>query len=421
MGGEGTRQVLHTDFASSMNFTYQAKSRSGERATGAIEAESPGEARSQLREKGLFVLSLHEAPIAALPRPAQWRLPRRGVGKNDVLMVTYQLAIMLQSGVDLGEALRGLAEHCSHPALKRLLETVHADVAAGQPMSEALRRHAQIFGEAYLASIAAAEASGTMPDVLKRLAELTQNEIRLRSTIISVLTYPAILLSVAMAVAVALVGFVLPQFATVFADLGTTPPPLTRVLIGGASWLRQNLISVAVALAAVAAIAWHVYASGRLRKLIDRMLLTWPVISGAAQSLFAGRAFRLMGTMLDSGIPLLDAIKLCRLAVPNQLYHRLFDLLEQEVLNGRGIADTLTRTPFIPPGATQMVATAERTGKLGQVLQTVGAFYEEDGERQARQLAKLLEPAVIISMGGVVSIVVAAIMLPLLDMTTLPR
>lgn len=404
-----------------MTFTYHAKSRSGERTTGSLDAESAADARRQLREKGLFVLSLQAAQAAVIPRAAAWRSSRRRIGKNDVLMVTYQLAIMLQSGVDLGEALRGLAEHCSHAGLKQVLLTVHDDVAAGQPMSEALRRHVHIFGEAYLASIAAAEASGTMPDVLRRLADLTQNEIRLRSTILSVLTYPAILFSVAMVVAVALVGFVLPQFATVFEDLGTEPPPLTRVLIGGASWIRQNLVLVAFAIAGIAAIGWHVYASGRLRSVCDRLLLTWPVIAAAAQSLFVGRAFRLMGTMLDSGIPLLDAIKLCRLAVPNQLYHRLFDSLEQEVLNGRGIADTLTRTPFIPPGATQMVATAERTGRLGQVLQTVGAFYEEDGERQARQLAKLLEPAVIVAMGGVVSIVVAAIMLPLLDISTLPQ
>lgn len=404
-----------------MNFSYQAKDRKGERTTGAIEAESMVAARAALREQGLFVLSLQAGRSLPLPKASTWKPRRRRISRNDVLMVTYQLAVMLQSGVDLSEAVRGSAEHCQNAALKRVLETIHDDVTAGQPMSDALNRHVHVFGEAYVASIAAAEASGTMPDVLKRLAELTQNEIRLRNTILSVVTYPAILFSLALLVGVALVGFVLPQFAEVFANLDKPPPPLTQFLIGTASWIRNHLMIVGGGAAAFGVVVWQVAASGWLRRIGDRFLLSGPIISPAAQALFAGRAFRLMGSMLESGVPLLDAIRLCRKAVPNQLYYLMFERLEQDVINGRGITETLSRTPFIPAGATQMVATAERSGRLGQVLQTVGQFYEDDGERLAKQLAKLIEPTVIVTMGGVVSVVVAAIMLPLLDLTTVPQ
>ncbi|MDZ4685948.1 MAG: type II secretion system F family protein [Planctomycetaceae bacterium] len=404
-----------------MNFQYQAKDRKGERTTGSIDAESLAAARAQLREQGLFVLALQPGLLLSVPQVHRARLTKRRVGKNDVLMVTYQLAIMLQSGVDLSEAVRGSAEHCQNASLKTVLEAIHEDVTSGQPMSEAMRKHVHVFGEAYVASISAAEASGTMADVLKRLAELTQNEIRLRNTIVGVITYPAILFSLAIAVGIALVGFVLPQFATVFENLGNPPPPLTQFLIGGASWIRHHLLIVGGVAVGCLLVLWQVYHSGWLKRVGDRFVLTGPIISKAAQALFIGRAFRLLGNMLESGVPLLDAIRLCRKAVPNQLYYVMFETLEQDVINGKGITDTLARTPFIPPGATQMVATAERSGKLGQVLQTVGQFYEDDGERLARQLAKLIEPAVIVTMGGVVSVVVAAIMLPLLDLSTIPQ
>lgn len=404
-----------------MNFNYQAKDRKGERTTGAVEAESIAVARAQLREQGLFVVSIQPGLQFAAAMTAPTR--RRGgrIGKKEILLVTYQLAVMLQAGVDLSEAVRGCAEHCAHAGMKRILEAVHGEVTAGQPMSEALRKHAPAFGDAYIASVSAAEASGTMADVLKRLAELTQNEIKLRNTIMSVITYPVILFALAINVGIALVGFVLPQFAEVFANLDTPPPPLTQFLIGSAKWIREHLLIVGGIVVATVALVWRVWHSGWLKEFLDRTLLTAPVLSKAAQALYAGRSFRLMGSMLESGVPLLDAIRLCRRAVPNRLYVAMFEALEQDVINGKGITETLSRTPFIPPGATQMVVTAERTGRLGPVLQTVGQFYEDDGERLARQLAKLIEPTVIVTMGCVVSVIVASIMLPLLDLSTIPQ
>jgi type II secretory pathway component PulF len=148
-------------------------------------------------------------------------------------------------------------------------------------------------------------------------------------------------------------------------------------------------------------------------------MLNWPVVRKAMRPLLVGRTFRLVGTILQSGVPLVEAMRLGRESVRSSQYRHLFNALEQDVLNGKGIGGLLSATPFVPAGAAQMIQTAERTGKLGEVMQLVGEFYEDDGERQVRSLAKMLEPAIIVGMGVVVAFVVISVMLPLLDVSTM--
>jgi type II secretory pathway component PulF len=155
--------------------------------------------------------------------------------------------------------------------------------------------------------------------------------------------------------------------------------------------------------------------------LMDRFLMQARGIGPAMQGLTTGRVFTLLGTMLESGIPLLDALKLCRTSVRNQLFQKLFDQLEDDVMNGKGIGLSLGTASFVPGGAAQMIATAERSGELGSVMQTVGEFYEEEGERQIREAVKFLEPAIILVMGVFVSFIVISVMLPMLDVSTMAK
>lgn len=403
-----------------MQFQYTAKTTVGQTSSGMIEAASLSEARQQLREQGLFILSLATQRAAAF-RSGKRRLTfsRSGVKKVEVLMLTSQLAIMCQTGVDLAEALQNLAEQCPNPTLKKILDAVYQDVSSGIPVSVAMKKHSHIFGDAYVASIAAAEASGTMTEVLIRLADLLRNDIRLRSTLRSALAYPIVLGVVALGVVAALVLFVLPQFSKVFIDMGTPAPPMTQMLMDAANALRDNFfILLAVCGGGVWALS-RFWSTDRGSHFWDGLVLNTVLIRNATQPLLLGRMFRLLGTMLQSGIPLLEAIRLCRSSVQNRYYRDLFDSLEQNVINGEGLAKALSAAQFVPSGAKQMVITAERTGKLGTVMQSVGEFYEDEGERQVHELAKLLEPAIIVFMGVIVAFVVLSIMLPLLDVSTM--
>lgn len=404
-----------------MEFAFTAKSRNGSNESGTLVADTLDDARSRLRNQGLFPLDVKIAGGSGSEKSISLSFSRSGVKKNDVLMLTSQLSIMCQAGIDVAEALGNVAKRCPNPTLARILREIHDDVSAGVTVSDALKKHSSVFGGAYVASIAAGEASGTLTEVLKRLAELLKHEIRLRATIRSVMAYPLVLTGVAMIVIAALVFFVLPQFAVVFEDLGNTPPVHTQMLLASGAFLRKHFLLLGVGFVVLAGLGWRYMLTEQAARYWDSTVLTFRLSSGATQSLITGRTFRLLGTMLQSGIPLLEGLELCRESVRNRIYRDLFDAMSESVVNGGGIGPILDESSVVPDGAAQMVGTAEQTGRLGEVINTIGEFYEEEGEQKIRGLAKLLEPLVIVVMGSVVGFVVMAVMLPLLDVSASSR
>jgi type II secretory pathway component PulF len=401
-----------------MKYRYKAKNRDGTSLLNELEADSVADARTKLRAQGLFVLEVTAAGQSGVEARELWQ---RRVSKTDLLMLMSQLTIMCQSGVDLAESLRNLALQCPRPSLKAVLEKVYNDVSSGMSFSLALKRHPRIFDEAFVAGIAAGECSGTITVVLERLTYLIRGEIRLRSTVWSMLMYPIVLCSVTFVVINAMVFFVLPQFSKVFEDLGRQPPPLTRMLLSVGAFASQNGAVILGGVALLAVALHFARKTAVARQLCDHFILHAVVVRSSTRALSTGRIFRLLGTMLQSGVPLVDCIRLCRDASNNRIFKRLFDSVEQDVLNGQGVAKSLLAATFLPAGAAHMVATAERSGRLGQVLQTVGEFYEDEGERHLRDMIKILEPAIILSLGLVVSIVVLSVVLPLLDVSTISQ
>jgi type IV pilus assembly protein PilC len=198
-------------------------------------------------------------------------------------------------------------------------------------------------------------------------------------------------------------------------------PPLTSILLTVGAGLRENWIIIAVISAVVVGLGIGVRKHPQVQRLLDGVLLNTWIIKESARALITGRVFRLLGTMLENGVPLLESIRLCRKSTRNRLFHEMFERVEHEILQGEGMSRTLVETNFLPAGAAHMISTGERTGKLPVVLQSVGEFFEDEGERRLRTLVKMLEPAIIIGLGGVVAVVVLSIILPLLDVTTASR
>lgn len=360
-----------------------------------------------------------KAKVNAKPEVDRRSLLRTRISRSDVLMVTSQLTVMCQTGLDLAEAIRVAASACRHPGMRRILTDVYEDISSGVKPSTALERHGgKELGGAYVASIAAAEASGTVTEVLQRLTEMLRNEIRMRSGIMAAISYPAILLGVAFVVVNALIFFVLPQFSKVFEQMSRPTPPLTRILLDGSSMVRSYWVVIALAVVVMTVGATQLWRMPAARRYIDWFVLNGYLFRSATRSLYAGRAFRLIGTLLQSGVPLLDAIRLCRGSVRNVLFRQFFDRIETDIETGKGIAGAVAEAEFVPPGASQMLATAERTGKLGFVLGLIGEHFEDEGEQRLKQLVRLAEPAVIVFLGVVVGMVVLAVILPLLDIST---
>jgi type II secretory pathway component PulF len=401
-----------------MNVQYVAKSRSGAQSSGLLDVGTLAEARRQLIEKGLFPVALNEMLSSASSAAPMPLFRRTKITKADLMMATCQLAVMTRAGIDLAEALRNVATHCTNPALKKVLSTILDDVTSGQSFSTALQRQVEVFGEAYVSSMAAAEASGTVANSLNRLTELLRNEIRIWSSVRSAMAYPIALIGVAGLVITAMFAFVLPQFEGVFRDLGAPPPPATRMLLGISGFVRTHWILIVAGAVGVGLAVNQLLRLPQTLRIWHRFQLNNPLMRRATRPLLAGKAFRLMATMLQTGVPLMDVIRLCRRSSRNVEYQDLFKRLGQEVESGRGMSTTLESVSFLPGGAAQMIRTAESTGRLGEVLETVGSFYEEEGERELRQVVKLLEPAIVVVMGVLVSLVVAAVILPLLDVSS---
>lgn len=360
------------------------------------------------------------APEVPLPTELSGETKQVGgkIRQQDIADITAQLAIMTRSGVDIASALASLSRQCRRATLAIVLKQTHEDITAGVPFSEALARHPAVFDDAYIATVSAGEATGRMPEVFAQLAELKRSELKLQRTIRSLMTYPFLLASVSLVVTAALILFVLPQFAGVFEQFDTPLPMITQVLIG----LSTELISrwwlwLPIAGAGFAGLASLRFTTGG-QKWLHRFLLTGYAIGPVTQKILVGRVCRLMGLMIDSGVPLLEALALAKKSTSNLVYRDLMGQMDEAVTNGRTMTSVLERSDVFPPSATEMIGTAEQTGKLGEVLHMLGLYFEDEGEASARQAVGLLEPMITVVMGAVVAVIVLAVMLPVFDLSS---
>jgi type IV pilus assembly protein PilC len=250
---------------------------------------------------------------------------------------------------------------------------------------------------------------------------LLRSEIRLQSTLRTVLAYPVLLASVSSLVLAGLVLFVLPQFAEIFEQYDVPLPVLTQILLGISYELRVRFwLWGAVLIAGVVGLVVLRF-SGAGKRCWDGLMLNVILVRDVTRALLIGRTCRMLGIMISSGVPLLETLKLARSSVRNSLYQDLLLKLEHDVTNGRGLGDGLLNARFVPSSAAEMVATAERTGTIGMVTEMIGQHYEEEGEAKLRELVTIMEPMIIVGMGIIVAIVVLSVMLPMFDLATLAQ
>jgi type II secretory pathway component PulF len=235
------------------------------------------------------------------------------------------------------------------------------------------------------------------------------------------LTYPILLCIVMVVVLAGLVFFVFRRFGEVFAGFGHAPPPLTQFLLDVGQFARTNIVLILLGAGVLAGGMIYFRTLPVAGRLWDYFVMNTIVIRNATRTLTTGRSFYLLGTMLQSGVPLLDSLRLCRSTARSYLFRNLFDQMEHDLLQGRPVSGSLESATFLPSDAAQMIATAERSGRLGQVLLTVGHYYDEEGETSVRNIVKLAEPALIVALAAVVGTVVMAVMLPLFDASTMAQ
>jgi len=343
----------------------------------------------------------------------------RPIPLGTLLLAINQLAVMNQNGVDLAEAVDTVSRYCKHERLADQMTRIHTSLTEGRSLSVAIAMHGDGFPANISPMLAAAESSGNLPQTLKRITEMLRSEMQLHATIVSALIYPTILLSASSLVLLAMVLGVIPQFAKVFESLGKPVPASTQTLL----WI--GLTCRAHWLLLIGGTGTIVTASVLFRKhpVVTRpfrtLLMHGPVIRDAYRPLMTGRVFRAIAGMVAGGVTLLEAVRLARRATSDPYWQELLDTVIQNLLQGSRASEAMKQVDFLPPEAAQLMATAERTGRVSDILEDVGLFYEEDASRRIKRLVAALEPVIIMVMGVLVAGIVMSVMLPMLDVTAI--
>ncbi|HEX9174019.1 MAG TPA: type II secretion system F family protein [Telluria sp.] len=356
------------------------------------------------------------APAAAPAAKGRWRRRAR-IGSADRMLFTERLALLLETGVPLHGALRVLHEQADKPLLKAIIGEVAEAIVSGQRFSEALVQHPDLFPVTYINLVGASEAGGFLPQVLEQLVEMDEKQDRLRATIVSALTYPAVLMGFSVLVVLFILTAVFPKFTVMFGAIYNELPITTKILMAASDLLTRYWMALAIGLLAALAGAALLLRRPAAGAAIDRLKLRIPYVRDIFIKIYLTRLMRVMGISLERGVTILATLAACRKVVDNAEFQRFIGELEQQVTEGKGIAAGFRDSPLIPPSVKQMIGTGEETGSLGRVMGRVADFYERDLTRQLNQLAKLAEPVMLLVMGILVGTIVTSIILPIFKMS----
>jgi general secretion pathway protein F len=395
-------------------FDYAGFDAGGKKVTGVTEATGKRAALQKLRAEGIFATELREESAAPKRRLARLRLGG-AVPANELAGATRQLATLLGAGLPLDEVLASVAGQLEHHGLGRALGRVREEVIQGESLHTALARHPRIFPVLYVNMVQVGESSGSLDQVLQRLADFLEDQARLKSRIRSAMAYPVLMALIGTGVLFFLFAFVVPKVTRMLEDLDRALPLPTLLLIRGSDFLSAWwwLLLVLLALAAVALQRYRRTDEGRLR--LDRMALSAPLFGKLNLLIATSRFTRTLSTLLHSGVPMLTSLDICGNLLENRVLRQAIADTTIAVREGEGLAAPLRRSGVFPPMVAQMAAVGEKSGEMESMLLRVAEAYEHQVEMSISGLLSLLEPLMILFMGTVVGFIVMAILLPIFE------
>jgi general secretion pathway protein F len=402
-------------------FAYKALDQSGKNVEGLKEADSPRTLRTVLRRDGLFLTEVvgEKQSKAASPEVNVRRWVGGRVKADDVAVATRQLAVLVNAGIPLVEALTALVEQVEHERLKRVLSAVKQRVNEGSSLAEALAQHPKAFSSLYVNMIRAGESSGALDVVLFRLADFTETQARLKAKVLGTLTYPAAMMIIGAVIMGILFTVVIPKITKVFEDTKVVLPWTTRFLIGFSTFVHDWwwALGLLVAVAVYAFVRWLRTPSGRARW--DVWVLDAPIFGPLVRQVAVARFSRTLATLLKSGVPLLTAMDIVRNIVGNTRLAAVIEEARESIKEGESIAAPLKRSGEFPPLVYHMIAIGEKSGELEEMLGNVANAYDSQVETKIAALTSLLEPVMIVVMGVAVAFIVFSILMPILQINTI--
>ena len=391
-------------------FVWEGRTRGGGTMNGELDAPSEAFVVAQLRRQQIVPVR-----IKAKARDLSIKLPgfQKKVTRKDLAIFTRQFATMIDAGLPLVQCLDILGEQQEHDTFKKIILKVKEDVESGSTFADALKKHPKAFDELYVNLVAAGEVGGILDTILARLAAYIEKAMKLAKQIKGARVYPSTILAVALVVTVVLLLYVIPIFGQMFADFGQDLPAPTVFVLGVSAFTRKYFLVILVAIVLlVVAIRWY-YRQENGRRNIDRILLKAPIVGSLIQRIAVARFSRTLGTMVASGVPILESMDIVARSAGNKIIEEAIVRARTSISEGKTIAEPLSESKVFPVMVTQMVGVGEATGALDTMLNKIADFYDDEVDAAVAAMTSLLEPMLMVFLGVVIGGLVIAMYLPI--------
>ncbi len=406
------------------NFAYQVRDSNGKLDSGVLSAASQDEAGRLLREQGKFIIKLVESSKAAKGSSEEKAQKKKSndvartsaakrVKRKDVIFFAHQLSVMVETGVPITEALVCTSSQIENKHFRVVLNDITDAVQGGQDLSSALARYPTVFPTVMRSLVHAGELSGTMPMLIEKAAGYMVKEQQTMQKLKSALTYPTIMLTMAVTITVFLMIFVLPKFAGIYASRGAALPTPTRVLLAMSSALTNYWQWWIVGLVAMFFFVGFLLKTNAGNKVVDYFKLNCPVLKTLFLQAYLSRSCRTMGTMLGAGVAMLDTVAIVKMVVRNQYFQELWEQVDSDLRRGAQLSDTLMDSDLVPPSISQMIRSGEKSGRLGNVIERVADYAESEFDDAVETSTQYIEPIMIVAMGSLVGFVAISLLMPI--------
>lgn len=399
-----------------LQFNYKAKDKDGKTLTGVVESLNPASAAKTLQEHGLLVISVYEKRSLSLNSLQSFLPGSKRVSGQEIATFTRLVSTMLKAGLPLIDALSNLVLQIRNTYFREVVRSILQDVQGGTSLSVAMKRYPNVFNNLYVSLVASGEASGKLDETMERLAEMLEADLDFKGKIKGAMIYPAIVVVAMSAVAVFMITTIIPKIAEVYEDFGAELPLPTRILIGISDVIRNYTIFVVIGLVLLY-IGYRIFRKNPASDLlINNFFLAIPIIGQLNSEVELTIMTRTLGTLINSGVSILDALRIVSTAMDNNKYRLGLEIATQTVEKGLPFSSAIRRNPDFAPIVSQLCAIGEETGTLGGSLNRLAKYYQESSERKVKGLTTALEPLMILIMGGMVGALAVAVLLPMFNL-----
>jgi type II secretory pathway component PulF len=391
-------------------FNYKAKAGPGQVKTGVITADNEAVVAKKLRQDGLFPVSIQEVNLQASA------MARKKANSRDITEFTRQLANLIHSGFSLARALTTLKDQAQQPGLKKLIALLSEKIEKGSTFSAALAEYPESFSSFYLSMIKIGESSGNLDETLLRLADFKEKEDELVSQVKAALTYPAFLFAVGLITLFVLLTFFVPRLVGIYADFGQALPLLTQITIAVSVVMSKFWWLIILAVAGLTVFSRYYWKNEKNRLAIDTVALGIPVLKNVIQQIEISRFAYALAMLLKSGVPVLESIGVVTLSVDNRLFRQKIAGFKEKISKGQSLSNCFRAEKIFPPVLSNMAAVGEEGGELTEMLFRIAANFEAEVNRTVKTMVSLIEPMLIIFIGGIVVLLVFAVLLPIFQL-----